>query len=151
MICRHGLRDVQDYAATVWGDSKIILGSVVYIRTSHVLLLTVSFDIVSFRGCQWEEFPNFPRVQRLLEVWLTRGRSSDSNIAKMRIDYVSEQNMWQEHILLPCTLHETNLAFPSYRLGRESTWFTPQMFGLRSRRLHTACAQGRPRPVLARR
>lgn len=52
MICRHGLRDVQDYAATVWGDSKIILGSAVYIRTSHVLLLTVSFDIVSFRGCQ---------------------------------------------------------------------------------------------------
>jgi len=32
MICRHGLRDVQDYAATVWGDSKIILGSAVYVR-----------------------------------------------------------------------------------------------------------------------
>ena len=68
MICRHGLRDVQDYAATVWGDSKIILGSVVYIRTSHVLLLTVSFDIVAFRDCQKEKFPNFPRVQRLVEV-----------------------------------------------------------------------------------
>ena len=28
-ICRHGLRDVQDYAATVWGDSKVTLGSAV--------------------------------------------------------------------------------------------------------------------------
>ena len=108
------------------GGFKSYPGFCCHVRTSQFLLLTVSFDIVSLRDCQKEEFPNFPRVQRLLEVWLTRGRSSDSNIAKMRIDYVSEQNMWRKHILLPCTLHETNLAFPSYRLGRESTWFTSQ-------------------------
>ena len=59
MICRHGLRDVQDYAATVWGDSKIMLGSAVYIRTSHVLLLTVSFDIVSFRVVNKRSFRIF--------------------------------------------------------------------------------------------
>ena len=51
---------------------------------------------------------------------MTRGRSS-LNIAKERIDCDPEQDMVEKHILLPHTLHETNRAIPSYRLGREST------------------------------
>ena len=33
MICRHRLKDVQDHASTVWGDSRVTLGSKCHVRS----------------------------------------------------------------------------------------------------------------------